>query len=726
MASRGGVLTGSESFFLRDLGTTHRPASILFSELRFARTNPYASFGQPYLGNPNLLVAYPFPKGSTAVNLQIVVHLCLAFAGMFALLRRMSASGEGAFLAAAAFTLSGYVLSATASLNAITTIGWIPWLLWCATAITSPLRAAVAIAVISIASVAGEPLLFALAMLLAASLALVSGGPRALAWFACCALAAALLTVPLHLETLAAASESARVQLGFTFQNASSASLHPARLFEIVIPFFFGNPSRLVAGGWWGYAVSGGLPAYVASTSFGILPLALALSCAMSTRFRHERFWWAVAAITLLLSFGGYLPGAEWMYEMVSPLHSARFPIKLYLFTTLALAVIAGRAFDHLAAAPDRVRRNVVRVLATGAFLALTVAIVARLNEGRLGAALITRWWDPRWRSSPEEVVGPIVAGIPGRLVVVALILFALLFWAGRRRGAAGHLFLLTVVIAELIAGAGPLLPTVPASTYRRPSAIVTRAREMHGRIFERTEKDLDPIVFGLKGRYPSDDVRQLAVVQARQAWSLTGAAFGIRYAYDPSPDGSYTARNQRIEDLLARADWPRRLKWLRAAGVAGVISSTVPEGTPGLAIVYKEPPTESGIPTTLYAVSDRLPEARRAGRVRVARTVTDAVEAFERPDFDPRQEVVVESPSPLPLSGGSGSARIVREEPDRIEAETSGDSRTILFLARSYSRRLRASVNGTPARIFPANVHLIGVQVPAGYARVEVKVVGR
>src|SRR4051812_49374363 len=81
IVGRGRVLTGEETFFLRDLGTTHRPAAVVFAQLGFARTNPFASFGQPYLGNPNLLVAYPFPK-SAGISAQIVMHLALCFAGM--------------------------------------------------------------------------------------------------------------------------------------------------------------------------------------------------------------------------------------------------------------------------------------------------------------------------------------------------------------------------------------------------------------------------------------------------------------------------------------------------------------------------------------------------------------------------------------------------------------------------------------------------------------------
>ena len=725
VVARGRVLTGEETFFLRDLGTTHRPAAVVFGQLGFARTNPYASFGQPYLGNPNLLVAYPFPK-SLGISAQIVAHLALCFVGMFVLLRRMATSPEGAFLSASAFTLSGYVLSATASLNAVTTIAWVPWLLVVAdTLARGPLtriRFALAVAVIAFASLAGEPVLLGIALLIVAALTLARGGRQGIVRLILCGMTAELLTLPVHIATFAAAMDSARVRLGFTFANAASASFHPARLAEILVPYFFGDPSRLVTGAWWGYAVSGGMPPYIYSAAFGVIPLLLAAVFGAATRFRLERFWWGTALVCFTLSLGGYLPGAEWAYDAFASLHAIRFPIKFYLFATLALAILAGRSFDFLAAAEPLLRRRAVKVLAALSALTFIVAFAARQNMAAFAGLLARTWWNPNWRSLPDVVLQPILESLPGRLVIVACMMFTLLLWIGRRRGGLGHLLLLVVVLVELTTTAGPLLPSVPAAVVRQPSAIVLSARTLRGPIFERTEKDLEPVVFGIKGRYAGDDVRQLAVVQARQAWALSGSAFGIRYAFDPSPDGSYTMRNQRIEDLLARADWPRRLKWLRGAGVAGVISSSIPPGTPGLRAVYGEAAHEIGIPTTLYAVADRLPEVRRAHRIVVAHSIADSVSIVERADVDPSDTVVIEtSVPPRSLDGGNGYARILREAADEIEIETEGDASTVLLLARSFTSRLRALVNGGSAPVFPANVHLTAIPVPSGRAIVVV-----
>jgi hypothetical protein len=720
----GWLLVTHRTFFVRDLSTTHRPAALVFQRIHLATLNPFASFGQSYVGNPNELVTYPFPKVGNALSVQIICHMILAACGMVALLRRLSVSVVAALFGSCAFVMSGYVLSATASLNSITTIGWIPFVLWsgvvCARTQHVTREIVCAVGSLALLSLAGEPVLATLAVVLATMLAAKEGGVRGALSFAACVAAAGLLTLPIHLAVARAAADSARVLLGFTAQHAMSESLHPARLVEIPFPFFFGDSSRLIAGGWWGYKVSDGTLPYVSSVSVGIVPLLFVLALACATRLRQYRFWWLVLAVSLVLACSGYVPGVTTVYDVLRPLHVVRFPIKFYLFVTLAIATLAAFAFDELASAGVIVRRHVV-LLFSGVIAAFLMgAALVQQSLPRIARWIVTHLWDAAWRSSPDEVLRPILTSLAARCVVVAAVTFCCLIWVGRRRGAAGHIAVILLVVSDSLATVRSLMPTVNLAVYERRSPLVMAAQSLHGRIYERTEKDLTPVVFGLRGRYAADDVRELAAVQARQAWPLAGVAFGLRYAYDQCPDGSYTARNQIMEDLVSGADWPRRIKWLRAAGVAGVISSNVPPDTPGLRIVYREPASSTGIPTALYEVAARLPEVRRIRNAVRVRTPAEAVRVFESAGFDPFASVVVEGPVPNPTADSNlGSARIVRDSPDRIEIETSGSASAVLFVTRSYTLRTVATVNGAEASVYPANVHLIGIPVSRGRSMV-------
>ena len=120
------LLTGETAPFYRDIGTTQRPALDLYRQLGPARLNPHASFGQPYWGNPNLGLAYPFPKGPRFLAARLLLHLALGAAGATLLFARFVKAPEAALVGGLSFALSGYVVSSTAFVNATATIAW-PW-----------------------------------------------------------------------------------------------------------------------------------------------------------------------------------------------------------------------------------------------------------------------------------------------------------------------------------------------------------------------------------------------------------------------------------------------------------------------------------------------------------------------------------------------------------------------------------------------------------------------
>src|ERR1019366_1163947 len=105
----------------------------------------------------------------------------------------------------------------------------------------------------------------------------------------------------------------------------------------------FGDPTRIVSGAFWGFAVTQGNPPYLASLSFGVVPFALALAFVLSARRNEGRFWIGVAAAALVASFAPWLPGMRALYEAVPAMHVVRYPVKALLPFTLALAVLAAR-----------------------------------------------------------------------------------------------------------------------------------------------------------------------------------------------------------------------------------------------------------------------------------------------------------------------------------------------------------------------------------------------
>jgi hypothetical protein len=728
------LLSGSATPFFRDLGTTQRPARAEYARIGAARLLPAASFGQPYAGNPNFLLAYPFPKSPRWLGVHLLLHLGITLAGAYVLFRRLVAAPEAALVGALAFGLSGYVVSSAAFLNAATTIAWMPWLLAATIAARGAegrrriLATGGVAAVTALLLLAGEPALAALAFALALVLAL--SGARGTRLSATLTLAAgavlgALLVSPWLLEVVRASAFSARRARGFSWAEFAAVGFHPARLLETPFPGVFGDPTLLVGGAFWGFAFTQGNAPYLVSLHLGLLPLALALLFALSARRGEARVFLAAGGLALLLSLAPWLPGARAIYEYVKPLHMLRYPVKAFLVATLAVAALAAYGADRLLVSESlpRFRRRAAWALTlTAAALAL-VALLLHL-EPRATEGFLARAWDPAWRSDPHLVLAPVARRLPVQAAGAAALLLVLALLLNRGAAdARGRALLVAAVAAELVVANRGLLPRVPSEWYDAPSPLVVQAARLGGRVFERTGKDLDAVRRGLFGRVPADDLRAVALAQARQGWALTGAPHGLRYAYDQDPDGSYTPLNRIAADVVVSRDWARRLKWLRAAGVAGVIAHDVPEGLQGLTPVARE--DRIGIPATLFRVEGALPGVRRLSRVFGAMSINETVATFERADFDPRTDGVVAGGPPRGLSGGSvdpsATARVLRDAPDALAIVTSGASPALLHVDRSFTPRVAACVNGASVRVFALDLHLIGVPVPAARARVDI-----
>lgn len=728
------LLSGRATPSFRDIATTQRPARALAASLGNASLDPAASFGQPYHGNPNLVLAYPFPVAPRWLGVQILLHALLGGLGFLVFLALLGRSPEAALAGALAFSFSGYALSSTAFLNAATTLAWVPWLLASVATTRRDGRPAFLLGLLGAAASgallahAGEPALGLIGILLALAFALA--GPRGARLRAASALlggglVAGLASAPYLLEVLRATEASSRRLRGFSWAEFSAVGFHPLRLLETPFPFLFGDPSRVLSGAFWGFAASQGNPPYLASLSFGVLPLALAATFALSPRRREGRFWLGATGLALFVSVLPWVPGARAVYEALPFLHSVRYPVKALLVVTVAVATLAALAVDRIlveGALPRwRARAGVVLLVLAG--LLGLAAVVARARPELPRRALLSLW-DSAWVSDPGVVLAPVLARIPQQAAAsAALLLVAGLLLSRGLGDARGRALLLLALAAEGLTHARFHLPRAPSEWYDRPSPLVAAAARIPGRVFERTGKDVDAVRRGLAGPVPWDGWHALALAQVTQGWSLGGAPHGLRYAYDPDPDGSYTLLDRIARDAVTSRPWPARLRWLRAAGVGSVIAGDVPPGLAGLVPVFTE--GRFGPPATLFRLSEPLPGVRRLSRIRGSASINEAVAIVDAPSFDPATDGVVAGRAPAGTdvadADPGAAARLVSEGPDALVVETSGTRPGLLLLDRSFTPRVVATLNGRPATVYATQLHLVGVAVPAGTARVEI-----
>jgi hypothetical protein len=90
-------------------------------------------------------------------------------------------------------------------------------------------------------------------------------------------------------------------------------------------------------------------------------------------------------------------------------------------------------------------------------------------------------------------------------------------------------------------------------------------------------------------------------------------------------------------------------------------------------------------------------------------------------PAFDPMRTTYVEGDVGLAGSASPGHpAEIVRDEEELVEVDATLTAPGLVVLADTYYPRWRASIDGVPASILPANHLFRGVAVPAGHHRVR------
>ncbi len=302
--------------------------------------------GYPFLSNPQVALFY-LPAwlafilpARVGISWFVLLHLVIAGVGMFAYVRFVSRSEGGALLAALAFAFSGFMAARiwAGHVGLIAVHSWLPWMLlalaWSARR-KSAWAGVLAGLPFALAVLAGHTasLLYVGLVWAAFGLFLIWTGngwkltarQMVLAGSAGLALSAVQL-LPL-LEFLGASSRAAAP----SYEFASAFSLPPAHLITLLLPEFFGEPTRA---GYWSVPSFDELTYYV-----GVLPL-LGLVLAWRKPTRLVWFYAALIVIGLLLALGSYGFLHPIVYDLFPPFRLARAPARaafLYVFAASAL-----------------------------------------------------------------------------------------------------------------------------------------------------------------------------------------------------------------------------------------------------------------------------------------------------------------------------------------------------------------------------------------------------
>jgi hypothetical protein len=122
----------------------------------------------------------------------------------------------------------------------------------------------------------------------------------------------------------------------------------------------------------------------------------------------------------------------------------------------------------------------------------------------------------------------------------------------------------------------------------------------------------------------------------------------------------------------------------------------------------------------SIYEILDSPPEFVLAGRVASYERLDQVLQAIMSSQFDPRTTAVVPGP-PRQVEGPQGEVDVLFNSPDRIELETRSPEGGVLIVQRVFLALYRATIDGEPAPTTVANLHRLGLEVPAGEHRVEI-----
>ena len=774
------VLFAHELFFYRDVFSyTYPRALFIRATLRSGHLpywNPYFSFGEPALANPNYLFFYPstllvalLPSG-LAYSLHYVLSFAWAASGTYFLARRWDQSRLAAFFASATFAFSGPVLSLGNLYNQAAAASCIPWALLATDyAVRSRSRRPWILLGIVFASqfLGAEPLTLyatfslALAYGLFCTFGRADGGSarsalRVLLGFAATgAIMLALGAIQL-LPSLDVLHRARRGASGLPYGEVIYWSLHPLSLLELALPGFFGNaldPSPL-----WTYVLAGRNQPYYVSIFLGFIPLLAAWLGWREGKARRRTFVGIAALLMLLLACGRYTPVFAEAYLLFPPLALVRFPAKLLVPAVFMLAILAGWGIDAIRHPSGRSlhRGTMISLAALGIMAALVwvISIAVPGWIGRAGSVILQRT-NELFAHSPGDQLRPadIQAATAYLRSVVTVqfgglvaFFFGAVVWlralamerSWARRG-------LPVVVAlgvvQMVWANYRDNPTVPSSFYSYRPPVTFQPPDPSG-----------PYRFAFIQRDQSAETTQPllnfeSVPEARTLSPAAQLAFRDRLLLSR---GAMSAGVEMAENLDMEGSLPPAYYefWLHEThGEAGQSQADCMLGRANVKYIVRQVPLESATTREIAPIFNGSPEASavyedfcfmpRAYAARNARESKSDIETLtELSDskFDAHNDVILEV-QPAPFSEGDqaifaggasrmsqeiGTVRITESLPNLTVVQAQMPEAGYVVLLDRWDPGWQAAVDGHPAELLVANHMFRAVRVSAGVHKIS------
>lgn len=348
--------------------------------------NPYEYAGMPFAADPRNCVFYPLNKIflfvpiSTALTLNLALHVLLAGAGTLLLARALGLGNSAAFLSAVSFMFSGYFIDRIAVGHEILIMGsaYLPWIFLCYEKITQKRRPGWVVAgglfvALQILTGALQPALYTSLFLLVYAIARniqLTRGFR-LKTLACdLCLVVTMFALGLGLSAVQTIPAIEFFRHSVRVQPTDSFPFPPKNIIHFLLPYLnVGSAS----GNW------------ESSCYIGILPLALAVAAVRAARKDvSARSFALVGLLAALVMLGGYTPFFPVILHVVPGLRLFRVHARAIVGLILALSILAGIGWERIFENPDKHRERWLPAIIAGTFAGAISLVAVLFAFGKL------------------------------------------------------------------------------------------------------------------------------------------------------------------------------------------------------------------------------------------------------------------------------------------------------------------------------------------------------
>jgi hypothetical protein len=412
----------------------------------------------------------------------------------------------------------------------------------------------------------------------------------------------------------------------------------------------------------------------------------------------------ALGAFLVMLILGKHVPLYAALYKLVPLWRPFRYPVKLFPYLALLLALGAAVGLERLAPLLAARRRLAVGMGATAVACAALWLLDQQTGFWSEGLASLATRSPPSGHR--EYLTGMFTRATVQTALVVALFALAL---ALRARRVPFTWVVPGLVFAQLYAANSERYElTFPDVFTTRPDFA-----DVIGEIVgppalgkPRVMSGMDAIAFPLTPGFTRRDMTAIVLVAGLEP--VTFAVWGFEGATRYLP-----AVSARVASLMRlELEWRDQTSQHFDTRFVTVRNDTLRR--------YAVKPDVAAQNSALRLTLLQRPQALPRVFLTVPRCVGSEEEAFaavRAPTFDGRQASVVQCPERFeaPPADPQASARVTRYEPARVEVVTRSREPALLVLNDAYYRGWSVELDGAPADLVRVNYAVRGVGVPEG-----------